>query len=173
MGFVETECEGQRGPRRIVAEGRKEPNRPLGLAASTVVAAHAKLAGDVLASFRIVPVQWAILEQCDPAQGTTATLLARAIPIDSASISRNVERLVRLGLLQRQRVERDRRIVRLTLTDEARAIFPEIVQRMQAVDSALLEGVTAGELEGFLRTVHKVTANAARYSELADPGDSG
>jgi len=66
--------------------------------ASTVVAAHAKLAGDVLAPFKIVPVQWAILEQCAPAQGTTATLLARVIPIDSASISRNVERLVqRLG----------------------------------------------------------------------------
>jgi len=156
-----------------VAEGQRQPIGPLGLMASTVVAAHAKLAADVLAPFKIVPVQWTILEQCVPAEGTTATLLARVIPIDSTSISRNVERLVRLGLLQRQRLERDRRIVRLTLTDEARAILPEIVQRMQAVDSALLEGVTAGELEGFFLTVHKVTANAARYSELADPGDSG
>ena len=156
-----------------MAERRKEPIGPLGLEASTVVAAHAKLAGEVLAPFKIVPVQWTILEQCASAQGTTATLLARVIPIDSASISRNVERLVRLGLLQRQRVESDRRIVRLTLTEDARAMLPEITQRMQVVDTALLEGVSTGELEGFLRTVRKVTANAARYSELADPGDSG
>ena len=156
-----------------MAERRKEPIGPLGLEASIVVAAHAKLAGEVLAPFKIVPVQWSILEQCASAQGTTATLLARVIPIDSASISRNVERLVRLGLLQRQRVETDRRIVRLTLTEDARAMLPEITHRMQVVDTALLEGVTTGELEGFLRTVRKVTANAARYSELADPGDSG
>lgn len=166
------ESDGRRGPGRVVAVEQKDPTGPLGLVASTVVAAHAKLAGDVLAPFKIVPVQWAILEQCAPAQGTTATLLARVIPIDSASISRNVERLVRLGLLQRQRFERDRRIVRLTLTDDARAILPEIMQRMQVVDTTLLKGVTEGELEGFLRTVRKVTANAARYSELADPGDS-
>ena len=155
-----------------MAEGRREPVGPLGLVASSVVAAYVKLAGDVLAPFKLVPMQWAILEQCDPAQGTTATLLARVIPVDSTSISRNVERLVRLGLLQRKRVDRDRRIVRLTLTDDARAMLPEIVQRMQVVNTALLDGVTPGELEGFLGTVRKVTANAARYSEVADPGKS-
>ena len=143
--------------------------------ASTVVAAHAKLAGEVLVPFSIVPIQWAILEQCASAQGTTATLLARVIPIDSASISRNVERLVQLGLVQRQRLERDRRIVRLTLTDDARAIFPEIVQRMKTIDTALMDGVTEGELEGFLQVVRKITANAERYSEpiVTDPGDAG
>ncbi len=151
---------------------RKVPQGPIGLIASTVVTAHAKLAGDVLMPFNIVPVQWAILEQCASAQGTTATLLARVIPIDSASISRNVERLVQRGLVRRQRLERDRRIVRLTLTNDARAILPEIMQRMQVVDTTLLEGVTEAELEGFLRTVRKVTANAARYSDLADPGDT-
>ncbi len=156
-----------------MAEGQNQPIGPLGLVASTVVAAHAKLAGDVLAPFKIVPVQWTILEQCVPAEGTTATLLARVIPIDSASISRNVERLVRLGLLQRQRLERDRRIVRLTLTDDGRAILPEILQRMKVVDTTLLDGVTDDELDGFLRTVHKVTANAARSSELADRGGPG
>ena len=156
-----------------MAEGRNESIRPLGLVASTVVAAHAKLAGDVLAPFKIVPVQWAILEQCVPAQGTTATLLARVIPIDSASISRNVERLVRLGLLQRQRLERDRRIVRLTLTEDGRAILPEIMKRMKVVDATLLDGVTEQELDGFLRTVRKVAANVARSGELADPGGPG
>lgn len=156
-----------------MAEGQKEPIRPLGLVASTVVAAHAKLAGDVLAPFKLVPVQWAILEQCVHAQGTTATLLARVIPIDSASISRNVERLVRLGLLQRQRLERDRRIVRLTLTDDGRAILPEIMKRMKVVDTTLLAGVTEQELDGFLRTVRKVAANVARSAELADSGGPG
>ena len=156
-----------------MAEGRREPVGPLGLVASSVVSAYVKLAGDVLAPFKLGPIQWAILEQCDPAQGTTATLLARDIPVDPTSISRNVERLVRLGLLQRKRVERDRRIVRLTLTDDARAMLPEIVQRMQVVNTALLDGVTPGELEGFLGTVRKVTTNAARYSEVADPGESG
>ncbi len=156
-----------------MAEGQKEPIRPLGLVASTVVAAHAKLAGDVLAPFKLVPVQWAILEQCGATKGTTATLLARVIPIDSASISRNVERLVRLGLLQRQRLERDRRIVRLTLTDNGRAILPEIMERMKVVDTTLLAGVTEQELDGFLRTVRKVAANVARSAELADPGGPG
>ena len=140
--------------------------------ASAVVVAYSKLAGDVLSPFRIVPVQWAILENCSRTEGATATSLAQVLPVDSATVSRNVEQLVRLGLLQRQRLERDRRIVRLTFTDEARALFPEIAQRMKVIDTALLDGVTGEELKGFLRTVRKVTANAARFSELADPGDS-
>ena len=159
--------------RGVVLDDRRKPLGPLGHIASAVVAAHAKLAGDVLMPFNIVPIQWAILEQCATAEGSTATLLARVIPIDSASISRNVERLVQLGLLQRQRLERDRRVVRLTLTDDARAMLPAIMQRMQVANTTLLEGVTEGELEGFLRTVRKVAANAARYSELPDPGASG
>lgn len=155
----------------VVAEEQREPTGPLGPMASAVVIAYSKLAGDVLAPFRIVPVQWAILQNCSPTEGATATALSQVLPVDSATVSRNVEQLVRLGLLQRQRLERDRRIVRLTFTDDARALFPEIAQRMKVIDTALLDGVTRDELEGFLRTVQKVKVNAARYSEQTEPDD--
>ncbi len=156
-----------------MANEQRESAGSLGLVVSTVVAAHAKLAGEVLAPFEIAPVQWSILQECAPALGTTATQLARVVPIDSTSISRNVERLVRLGLLQRQRLARDRRVVRLTLTDDGHAILPEIMKRMKVVDATLLAGVTAHEYDCFLRTVRKVAANVARSAEQADPDHPG
>ncbi len=152
---------------------QKEPTGPLGLIASAVVVAYTRLAGEVLAPFGIGLIQWAILENCARTQSATVTSLAQVLPVDSATISRNVEQLVQLGLLQRQRLERDRRIVSLTLPDHGRVTFLEIAQRMQVVDNTLLAGVTEEEFKGFLGTVRKVTASAARYQEPADPGDSG
>ena len=151
--------------------GQQDSIGPLGLIAASVVAAYSKLAGEALTPYKIMPIQWAILDECARGRGTTATALARVVPIDPASISRNVDRLVRLGLLQRQRLASDRRVVRLAPTDDARAMLPEIAHQLESINATLLDGVTEDERQAFTRTVGKITANAARFPEQAGPRD--
>ena len=118
-----------------------------------------------LASFNISSAQWAILEACHEGEADTLTSLARVIPIDSASISRQVERLVRAGLVQRRRSTRDRRLVRLSLTDEGNRLMPELAERVQANNAKFLAGITKREQEAMMRTIQRMleSAQAAVY----------
>ena len=125
-----------------------------------MVNAYARLAKDRLAPFEIIPVQFAILDLCCRGQADTATELTRLVPIDAASISRNVDRLVKRGLLQRRRSQSDRRVVKLALTEEGTAVVPRIMESLQEVNSILLRGVTQEEMRGFMSTLQKVTANS-------------
>ncbi|MCY3748649.1 MAG: MarR family transcriptional regulator [Chloroflexi bacterium] len=113
-----------------------------------------------LASFNVSSAQWAILEACHEGEASTLTSLSRVIPIDTASISRQVERLVRAGLVQRRRSTRDRRLVRLSLTVAGRRLVPELAERVQANNARFLAGIATDEQEAMLRTIRRMLENA-------------
>lgn len=76
--------------------------------------------------------------------------------LSGASITKISEALVRRGLLERGRSERDGRVVLLALTDEGRRLVDAELPRRLADDARLLAGLTAAEraaLSGLLRTV--------------------
>ena len=79
-----------------------------------------------LAPFGITAAQWPILEMCDRGQANTLMELARVIPVDPGAISRQVEKLVRKGLVRRRRQSHDRRSQRLDLTPAGSALVPGI-----------------------------------------------
>ncbi len=110
---------------------------PLGRLAAVLVSAYAKLAKDKLAPFEIIPVQFAILDLFYSGQADTVTGLARLVPIDTASISRNVDRLVKRGLIQRRRSRSDRGAMELVLTEEGMAVITRMMQQLQEVNSIL------------------------------------
>ena len=87
------------------------------------------------------------------------------MPIDSASISRNVDKLVEKGLIRRRRLRSDRRVVRLSLTKEGLDLMPELGRRLQAVNALLLRGVSEREKLVFMRTMQKIAANAESGEE--------
>ena len=149
------------------AKGQRRESRgdlgdigPLGPLAANMLNAYARLSKDRLAPFEIIPVQFAILDLCFRGQADTVMGLARLVPIDAAGISRNVDRLVKRGLIQRRRSRSDRRVVRLALTEEGMAVMPRIMERLQEVNSILLRGVTQEEMRGFMSMLQKVTANS-------------
>ena len=133
---------------------------PLGPLAASMLNAYARLAKDRLAPFEIIPVQFAILDLCFRGQADTVTGLAKLVPIDTAAISRNVDRLVKGGLIQRRRSRSDRRVVKLALTEEGMTVVPRIMEQLQEVNSILLRGVTQEEMRGFMGVLRKVTANS-------------
>ena len=118
-----------------------------------------------LAPYAIVPLEYAILSHCLAKGTTTVTDLARYLPVDAGRISRTVEKLYQRGLLARQRLKVDRRVVRLRLTEEGQRLAPELVQRVMAYNAMLAEDVTRAERDAFMAAYHKIMRNYARYLE--------
>ncbi len=144
---------------------RPDIQRELGYLVGTLASAMRIGLDRELASFNISSGQWAILDACHEGEADTLTSLSRVIPLDSASISRHVERLVRLGLLHRSRSTRDRRRVRLSLTDAGNRLMPELAQRVQANNAKFLAGIAEHEQEAMMRTMQRMleSAQAAVY----------
>ena len=139
--------------------------RELGYLVGTLASAMRTGLDRELASFNISSAQWAILDACHGGEADTLTSLSRVIPIDSASISRHVDRLVQGGLIQRRRSTRDRRRVRLSLTNAGNRLVPELALRVQANNAKFLAGITKHEQEAMMRTIQRMleSAQAAVY----------
>ena len=93
----------------------------------------------------ISAAQWPILEAASRGEATTLTELTRIIPIDAASISRQIEKLRAKGLISRRRSARDRRSVRLELTAAGKALVPQLAERVEANNQRFLAGISQEE----------------------------
>ena len=106
-----------------------------------------------LAPFDITSAQYVILVNL--ANGVdSASGLCKGVSYDPGAMTRMVDRLERKGLVQRVRCPDDRRVVKLALTEEGKAVYPKLVARAAAVMNRKLHGFTkaeAHELEGLLQ----------------------
>ncbi len=115
------------------------------------------------ASYGITPVQFRILEMCFRHEANTVTDLARVIVLDPSGVSRQVEQLVNMGLLSRRRTPRDRRTVRLALTEKGQNLIPELVQIMQDSYSVTLNGFEQGDLDSLFEMLRKMFNNLEEH----------
>lgn len=82
--------------------------------------------------------------------------LAEALAVDPSTATRMCDRLVRAGLVRRQRVATDRRTVRVTLTRQGQELFDQVRARRRAELLKLLDGLPGdrrGELINGLRSL--------------------
>ena len=106
-----------------------------------------------LAPFDISTAQYVILVNlangCD-----SSSDLCRSVSYDPGAMTRMLDRLERKGLVRRVRCFEDRRVARLALTDEGKAVYPQLVERAAAVLNRKLRGFSPDEvrqLEGLLQ----------------------
>ena len=118
---------------------------------------------EILAPYGLFPVDFSLLRACRRMDGEcTATQLAEVVPTDPSRISRIVNKLVELGLLSRRRLQDDRRMVMLRLTDEGRELTSQLHGRTQAYYAALMEGIAAEDLRVFASTSARIAENYHR-----------
>jgi len=79
--------------------------------------------------------------------------LAEAIDASPASATGIVDRMERRGLVHRERDDTDRRIVRVEVTQAGRDLLDGFAVERRETLAALLDDLSASELEGFLRGV--------------------
>ncbi|WP_369046982.1 MarR family winged helix-turn-helix transcriptional regulator [Sinomonas sp. P10A9] len=92
------------------------------------------------------------------ASGVTAQTM-----LSGAATTKLTARLEGLGLVQRRRLERDGRVVLLSLTEEGRALVEEQFPRCVDSDRRLLAGLDDGERAALAALLRRVAANAERH----------
>jgi len=86
----------------------------------------------------------------------SASGLCKGVSYDPGAMTRMIDRLERKGLVRRVRCPDDRRVVKLALTDEGKAVYPQLIASAAAVTNRSLEGFTkteARQLEGLLQRI--------------------
>jgi DNA-binding MarR family transcriptional regulator len=100
--------------------------------------------------------------------------LGEAIGASQASTTGIVDRMERRGLLERVRDARDRRIVRVELTDDGRALLSGFATERREALASLLDELTEDELDGLLRGARALRMarerNQARVSRTGPEG---
>jgi len=84
--------------------------------------------------------------------------LAESLDVSQASMTGIVDRMEQRGLVERQRDEEDRRVVRVSLTDEGRKMVGGMAAERRERLSEILDDMTDEELAGFLlgaRAMHR------------------
>jgi len=98
-----------------------------------------------LAPFGITAAQYVILANL--ANGVdSASGLCRSVSYDPGAMTRMLDRLQKKGLVRRVPCSEDRRVMRLALTEEGKAIYPQLVERSMAVLNRRLRGFTKDEV---------------------------
>jgi len=97
----------------------------------------------------------------------TAAELARELYIDSAAMTRMVDRLEKRGLIDRMPRGDDRRVINLRLTGPGRALADALPDRYVAVLKKNFAGFTADEVDT-LRTLLRKLLDGSAAAEAAD-----
>lgn len=93
--------------------------------------------------------------------------------LDKTTIAHAVKRLAELGYVSRERCLDDRRSYRLTLTEKAKALVPEIVHAMDEWESGLTSDFTPDELQALDDCLRRMAANAEAHSHPSTSVGSG
>ena len=109
-----------------------------------------------LAALEITSAQYAILEVCYRGEANSPSALARVIPVDTAAISRQLDKLREKGLIRRRRLTSDRRSIRVELTEEGRALVPKLTPLVYANNAKFLEGITEDEQAALSAIIQKM-----------------
>jgi DNA-binding MarR family transcriptional regulator len=83
--------------------------------------------------------------------------LIRQTGSDKAGMTRTVEDLEGLGLLERTRSPRDKRVANIVLTESGWAVFHDARQRADGAAQQLFEGFSTEELEDLAATLDRFT----------------
>ncbi|MBX9976866.1 MAG: MarR family transcriptional regulator [Alphaproteobacteria bacterium] len=111
-----------------------------------------------LARHGISVAQWCILVSLYDESACSVGELSTYIEVDKGSISRVVERLVQSGLIIHG-TGINRRSGKLILTDEGKALVPQLIAQATANEKEFFGHLSFEELEQFQTLLHKIMIN--------------
>lgn len=87
----------------------------------------------------------------------TMTDFSELLGVPLSTATRMVERLIEKGLATRSRIEDDRRVVRVDLSEEGKRLHEKFSEHRRAIGNAMLSPLTHGEREIFIELMSKMT----------------
>ena len=95
----------------------------------------------------------------------TMTELSRVHGVSVSTMTSMVDRLLQSGLLERQREDEDRRIVRVSLSAEGKMTVDYLMKvRRQGIEK-FLDELTSAEVQEFLKSIENVARHMTRAKE--------
>lgn len=115
-----------------------------------------------LAPLGVVPGQFAQLLALYERDDTTQRELCSRVQIDQSTMAHTLNRMERDGLIRRTSDPEDKRRARITLTEHANTLRPNLIQAGHHVNAIAGEGLTPAQLAAFRETLHHMIANLTR-----------
>ncbi|APE49417.1 MarR family transcriptional regulator [Delftia sp. HK171] len=158
-------------PSDFYSPGSYTPFESVGFLMRKVLSSILQQADAQLAEHELTYVQWLPLYKLLLCSDATNAGMARDLGLDPASITRALDRLESKGMLRRERSTVDRRVVKLVLTDEGRAMAAKVPQVLSSVMNAHMAGFSHDESRQLLDMLRRLLANgdAMRAPEAAPP----
>lgn len=128
------------------------------------------LYGWVEERFGLSRAEFVVIYSLAMMDGVTASEIAASTAFPKNTLSRAVNRIADLGLIQRSPDEADRRQQILTLTPAGRALFEEALPRFVALEEEMLAPLTLVERETLSALMAKVVL--AMFDDSAEPTES-
>jgi len=97
----------------------------------------------------------------------TPAELARALDVDTGATTRMLDRLESKGFVRRERVPEDRRVVKIVLTDEGRAVADRILPTIAQTLNIHLSGFSEDEIRMLIALLKRMIANGEQYLQQA------
>jgi DNA-binding MarR family transcriptional regulator len=116
----------------------------------------------------ITPPQWGALSLLLVDDGMTIGTMSQKRGVDAPAATGIITRLEQNGLVERRHDREDRRVVKVYLTDEGRAISRTLASAVESFEQSLRQGFSEGETDRLLADLQRLVTNATQIA-----GDAG
>ena len=154
-------------PSRFYEADTYRPDGSVGYLMRKVLSSVLAQADAQLSAYGLTFVQWLPLYKLAMNECNTVAGLARELEIDPAAMTRVLDRLEAKALVRRERSTEDRRVVRLTLTDEGRAVATKVPNVLAEVLNGHLRGFSRDEWQLLLQLLNRMVANGEAMRRAA------
>jgi DNA-binding MarR family transcriptional regulator len=112
-----------------------------------------------LSAFDISAAQLFVLSSVANGEADSAAGLCKTISYDPGAMTRMIDRLQQKGLVRRVPHPEDRRAMNLELTAAGKALYPQLVEAKDRVQSQFLRGFSEEEVRLFETMLNRMLAN--------------
>lgn len=109
---------------------------------------------------------WRALSTINRLEGCLMSELAEFTTIDRTTLTRTVDQLVEMGLVERCTTPDDRRTVRVVLTPHGESVFRTSLDRLRDHNGRILTGFSAEEMRTLRALLQRLLCNIVRDETL-------
>ncbi|MBO6763555.1 MarR family winged helix-turn-helix transcriptional regulator [Maricaulis sp.] len=120
-----------------------------------------------MAGAKLTQRQFAVLHATGGNEGLTQTELVKVTGIDRSTLAELVARMVRNGLLEREKLPDDARANAVRLTDDGRALLEAATLGAMEADKAILSALPKNKRASFLETLRRIALTLEKGEEEA------
>lgn len=110
----------------------------------------------------ITPSQWGALALLsEESEGMTIGTISQRRGIDAPTVTGIIKRMEQSGLVERLHDRKDRRVVKVYLTDEAKEILPALSEVVATYNASLVRNFSQEEQQDILAKLQQIVANVS------------